>query len=150
MPDDVQLDTQDLEGYLEWSEGGKLPLSMYAQFTTNKDILISHAKLFFPDFVLHDEKVFWDGFNPKNYEGWKAKLHNDAGEIERMMNHVHLDEGLLQHLPEPMSDQNLEYLNHVLVATWGAALRSQFPDRNFEIVGTKQADGDYIITFWQA
>lgn len=149
MPENIQPDKQDLRRYIEWSNNGNVQLELYAEFNTNKDILISHIKFLWPDFVVYEGKVFRDGFNIENYKRWKKKYNNNVEEIERVMNHIHLQEGLLQNLPESLSDKNLEYVSSMLVKMWKAALSSQFPNRSFEVIGDKQENGDYLITFWQ-
>jgi hypothetical protein len=144
-------DTESLKDFARWHRDGNFSLWGYATANLTPDLLIAVSKLFWPDFILYEDCILWaHRFSKENFLAWKAKLHDDLSAVEKLYNHEHLGEGLLQHLPEPLSDQNILYLKDTLVQIWGAALRSNFPDRKIEIEAEFQEDsGDYVITFWQ-
>ncbi len=152
-------DWNDLKDYASYGYDGQKPdisLVQYALTKLTPDLLVATTRLFFPEFVTHEQGVFLaDRFSVSLYKSWnRGKYKQDIPAIERIINHVHLAEsfrnGFLQ-----LNKQNLYYVGEVLVQTWKAALVYEFPERSFEVQGTPNEEGfspdsgDFIITFWQ-
>jgi hypothetical protein len=145
-------DWQSLEDYRRYGYDGLEPvisLLDYALSEMSPDLLVASTRIFFPDFVRHDEGVFLaDQFSVPFYENWKGRYGSNIQAIEKIMNHVHLGEGW-GHGFFKLSKQNLHYVGEVLVQTWKAGLVYEFPDMSFEVQGSEPDDvPDFIITFW--
>jgi hypothetical protein len=87
-------------------------------------------------------------FSRNIWERWREQLGHDTNAIERVMNHRHLADLL------PGGDvvgfSNLQHLGQILAATWRARLASAFPQRQFEVTSTDNAeDEEVVITFCQ-
>ena len=112
---------------------------------------ISITKLFYPDFVLHDGKVLLkDRLEKTNYEEWKKKLSNDQIKIEKMINHIHLQEDLFLGMKNRLDFKNLKYLANILVSCWTKAVADQVPGRKIkvELYEDKEAE-DIILNVYQ-
>ena len=149
-PVEAHIDPATLTDYMAWSDGGKMSLEFYAQFHLKADLLIAYSTLFWPTFMEHKSGIFnAESFKEDAFDEWMDHFDGDVMAVEQTYNHVHVDQGLFQHMQEELSDENLHYIAHLLAKMWGAALRDQFPDKTFEVAATLQNDGDFILTFWQ-
>jgi len=154
-PDWSSLDDYASLGY----DGQEPPISLreYALSKLTPDLLVGVATLFFPEFTTHEQGVFLtERFSVSLYNSWNSgRYKNDIAAIERVINHVHLAEGLGYGFFQ-MSKRNRYFIGEVLVQTWKAALSYEFPERSFEVLGTPDEvgrspdNGDFIITFWQS
>lgn len=85
-----QPDVSELLDYLIWHEKGSSLLD-FARQNLSPDLAISITKIFWPDFVLHEGRVFRkDGFDVPNFEKWKQSTNADLIAIQKVMNHIHL------------------------------------------------------------
>jgi hypothetical protein len=152
-------DWKNLKDYAAFGYDGQKPdisLQEYALSKLTPDLLVGITTLFFPEFVMHNEGIFLaDRFSVTVYDGWnRGRYKNDVVAIERVMNHVHLVEGLGNGFYQ-LNKQNLYYIGTALVQTWKASLSYKFPDRTFEVqglpdeLGRSPDSGDFILTFWQ-
>src|SRR5690348_6438810 len=92
-------DWNDLKDYASYGYDGQEPdisLQQYALTKLTPDLLVATSKLFFPEFVTHEQGVFLaDRFSESLYKNWKrGKYKHDIPAIERIINHVHLGEDL--------------------------------------------------------
>ncbi len=141
----------ELPEYYEWYQQEKIDFMTYASNKLTPDLAITVTRLFYPEFILYDEGIFLANlFSKNNYHEWKSKLNCDLSAIEKVMNHIHLAQDLLIYPFENLSYQNIAYFGNILVKTWSLALKDQYPQRVFKVVGGKDGDfDDFVITFWQ-
>ena len=155
-----QPDISSLKDYSSLGYDGQKPdisLREYAVFKLSPDLLVAITTLFFPEFVVHENGVFFaERFSVPLYNSWyRGHYKGDLAATERMINHVHLGESY-RGVFEQLNKQNLYFVGEVLVQTWKAALTYEFPERFFEVRGTPYETGfgpdagDFIITFWQS
>lgn len=142
-------DISELPDYLKWHEKG-FSLRDYARLNLSPDLAISMTKIFWPDFVLHEGRVFIkEAFEISNFENWKKTTNGDLIAVQKVMNHVHLAD-LLYEPFENLSYTNILYFGTILHHIWRYALQTNFPDLDFEVTIEKDGDfDDVVITFWQ-
>jgi hypothetical protein len=147
----TELILSELPDYAKWYHREKTDFITYACINITPDLAITVTKLFWPDFILYEDGVFLQNrFRIATHSDWKNQLGADTSAIEKVMNHIHIAQDLLLHPFQDLSYQNIAYFGSVLINTWGAALRINYPDRTFQITGEKDGDfDDFVITFWQ-
>jgi hypothetical protein len=147
----TQPNLLELADYRAMSAETPMSLTEYAALCMTPDVAIASTKLFYPDFVLHEEAVFLAyRFDETLFARWKAQLGDDLAAVERVINHVHVAADLMVSPFEDMSYGNIAYFGAILMKTWKAALMAEFPSRRFEMRGEKDGDfDDFVITFWQ-
>jgi len=146
------ININNLSDYLKWKKSNPdISLLDYVCDNLSPDMAISITKLFYPDFVLHDGKVLLkDRLEKTNYEEWKKKLSNDQIKIEKMINHIHLQEDLFLGMKNRLDFKNLKYLANILVSCWTKAVADQVPGRKIkvELYEDKEAE-DIILNVYQ-
>jgi hypothetical protein len=150
----IQPDIDDLDDYREWYEKERISLKTYAAHKLTPDLAIAVTKLFMPDFMEYEGGIFFaDDFREGTFHTWKKQLNGNMTEMEKVMNHRHIDD-LLPGLEKPLSDRNLFYFGSVLYQMWKAALNLTFPEKHVVIVAPETMEqfleeGDFVITFFQ-
>lgn len=149
--ENITPDISELSDYSAWYGQNPRELIRYASSKLSPDLAIAVTRLFWPDFVIHENRVFLAfRFEDQNFKHWEDEFDGDLQAVERMINHVHVVADLLTYPFENLSYPNIEYFGRILVQTWKAALKTQFPDRAFQISGEKDGElDDFVITFWQ-
>ncbi|MBZ0318556.1 MAG: hypothetical protein K8L91_19235 [Anaerolineae bacterium] len=145
-----QPDASELLDYLVWHEKG-FSLLDFARQNLSPDLAISITKIFWPDFVLDEGRVFRkEAFDVSNFEKWKQSTNADLIAIQKVMNHIHLASDFLYKTFENLSYANILYFGTILTHIWKCALETTYPDLQFEVSIEKDLDfDDVVITFWQ-
>lgn len=141
----------ELADLAKWVGDNQYYMFAYTNRNLTPDLAIAITKVFWPDFVTYEDGVFLAfQFDESSYISWKKQFDGDIEAVENMMNHVHLAADLLPRAFNDLSYHNIAYFGGILVNTWKCSLKTQFPDRNFEVTGEKDGQfDDFIITFWQ-
>ncbi len=96
-------------------------------------LAVAFSSLFWPMFVEVEGCVFLqERYDPSNFREWWRKLCGDARRVEGIVNHVHLWD-LFDLDEQSVPEEALQDLAEILSLTWACALRSQFPDRSFDV-----------------
>jgi len=127
-----------LEG---WMAGGDFDPRTFILSTVTVAEAAATSLLFWPDFIEYRGCVFLKFvFDEGAVENWFNELNGDGKTVESVANHVHLwdvfaaktdaENGVLAQLASRLSEM------------WNAALRLAFPDRQFVVTVSSEAD-DY-------
>ncbi len=150
MPNEqISLNTEQLLDFQQWKKanGGDFSLWDYLFGVANVEIALAFTKLFLPDFIEHEGGIFLsEVFKQEIYEQWKAKLGNDITEIERVMNHQHIDDILSG--TDKVGTDNLFYLGQCIKQMWESRLKLLYPDRRFEVCCNRD-EYTVVVTFYQ-
>jgi hypothetical protein len=113
--------------------------------------LRAYRKLFWPEFVQHDDCVFL-AFDETPYRQWIHQTGGDKRKVEATMNHRHIVGLLLASVESPTRELIVEF-GQLLREVWETKLRHDFPTRRFCVSFSTErcaALSDYEITFYQA
>lgn len=148
----ISLKVDKLRDYQEWKKVNDDDFSLwdYLFGVANIEIALAFTKLFWPDFVEHEEGIFLaEVFNPEIYDRWKETLGNNPRAIEQAMNHIHIDDLLPG--SENMDRENLFYLGKKLADMWSSRLEKLYPERIFKVSCQRDDDIDetVVVTFYQ-
>lgn len=147
----LNLNLKKLKHFQEWKaiNGESFSLLDYLSVVSSAEVAIAYTKIFSPDFIEYDGGVFLaEVFSAELYQQWKAKLGDDRSAIERVMNHIHLDD--LFQGADKVGIENLAYLGEVLKQLWEYRLRSLYPNRSFQVLcNWDKAEETVVITFSQ-
>ncbi len=132
-----------------WNNGKGIDVVSWIQGNGSFEHAIAYGRMFWKDFVEHDDCVFRDGFCVESYLEFLKQLDNDKEAVERVMNHCHIAD--LFPNSDPTTEQVI-YLGRLLKEIWQTKLKRDFPSRNI-IVEFYEQDCDWIldyqITFFQ-
>lgn len=145
----VSLNTDQLTDFQRWKKANSDDFSLwdYLFGVSSVEVALAFTKLFWPDFVEHEGGIFLsEAFNSQIYERWKAQMGNDIAEIEKVMNHQHIDDILPG--AENVSTENLFYLGQAIAQMWESRLNLLYPHQRFQ-VGCNQEDHTVVVTFYQ-
>ena len=110
---------------------------------------IAYGRMFWQDFVEHDDCILIAGFEEKNYLGFMQQTADNKEAVEKVMNHHHISDFFPNQ--EPTTDQII-YFGRLLKEIWQVKLKHDFPTRNVIVeFNEKECDclQDYEITFFQ-
>jgi hypothetical protein len=141
--------TDHLKNFQRWKQanGDDFSLWDYLSRVSRVELAIAFTKLFWPDFVEHENGIFlFEAFNIQVYEQWKTELGNDIASIERVMNHQHIDD-ILQGA-EKVGIENLLYLGQSITQMWETRLKLLYPQRRFQMI-CNQDESTVVVTFYQ-
>lgn len=153
----IKLNPEQLTDFQQWKQanGDDFSLWDYLFGVANAEIAIAFTKLFLPDIIEHEGGIFLaETFNQETYEQWKAKLGNDITAIEKVMNHLHIDDLLPG--TEKVGIDNLYYLGNaiaiamrsIIAQMWTSRLKSLFPERKFQVTCDRD-EYTVVVTFCQ-
>lgn len=149
LTQEVSLNTNNLKNYQQWKQanGNDFSLWDYIFGVGNVEIALAFSKLFWPDFIEYDRGIFLaETFNPQICEEWKAKLENDINAVEKVMNHIHLEDILPE--AEKVEIENIFYLGQVLSQMWESRLKLLYPNQCFQVECNRD-DSTVIVTFYR-
>jgi hypothetical protein len=155
-PDDERHETrsetmafhpEDLPRVSQWSSDGGDAVRTFIEQEVGASAAIALTTLFWPLFVEVDGAVLLaDRFSTENLRAWQATLGSDVRAIEGVINHVHLWD-VFNLNADRVPDDALLYFAGVLRQTWQAALRTQFPARDFDVT-VASGDEEYGPTIY--
>jgi hypothetical protein len=117
------------------SFGGVAQLSTLGHSTTHmtsehfQNGLTAYQKLFWPDFVEHDDCVFV-AFDEPIYKQWLQQTGGDKRKVEAVMNHRHIIDILPETVESPTRSLVVSF-GQLLRDVWDAKLRRDFPTSIF-------------------
>jgi hypothetical protein len=145
----ISLNTDRMSEFQQWKKanGDDFSIWDYLSGVANVEMALAFTKLFWPDFIEHDEGIFLaEAFNQDIYEQWKAELGNDIAAIEQVMNHQHIDDLLPG--AESVGIDNLFSLGQVIQQMWKNRLKSCYPAQDFQVFCNKD-EYTVVVTFCQ-
>jgi len=133
----------------KWNNGSGIDVVSWIDGIGNFEHGIAYGRMFWQDFVEHDDCIFFADFSQRSYSGFMRQLKGNKEAVEVVMNHQHISDYFPQH--EPTKDQVI-YLGRLLKEIWQTKLKRDFPSRNV-IVEFYEQDCEWIdeyqITFFQ-
>lgn len=138
----MRTDPMALPRAARWREsfGGSPGLWDYLSHQGGATLAVAFAALFSPSFIEFRGCILLaEHFSEDNFEHWWQRLDGRRGEVEAIVNHLHLWD-LFD--PEEVPDLALVELAQVLAGCWRAALAAEFPNRAFAVTVT-DTDDDY-------
>jgi hypothetical protein len=113
--------------------------------------LVAYSRILWPDFVEHDDCLFFAGFNTDNYKGFMTQMNGDKTSVEAVMNHRHVSDLFCNANPKPARPV-IQYVGRLLRDAWQAKLDREFPDRRILVTFPEDDWEDllqYEVTFFQ-
>ena len=105
-------------------------------------LAVAFAALFWPRFVEERGCVLLaEQYDAERFQEWWTQLDGECRAIEATINHLHLWD-VIDPDAEDVPPEAMRHLAAVLAKTWRAALREQWPDREFDVSITDEPD-DY-------
>lgn len=135
----------------EWNAGEGIEIGAWLSCVGNYEHAIAYARLFWPEFAVHEDCVLFADFAEASYQGFASQTRGSRKALESVMNHRHLLD-LFPSAPTEPTRAQIVHLGRALKDMWSSKLRRDFPSR--EIVVTFREEGiedllDYQITFFQ-
>jgi hypothetical protein len=115
-----------------WNDGKGIDVDLWINGIGSFEHAIAYGNLFWPKFVEHDGCIFVGGVDSKNYKIWLKKLRGDKAAIERLLNHLHLDD-LFPNASARTMKQKI-YLAKLIKEMWESKLKRDFPELEFEVI----------------
>ena len=143
------LNINNLQSYQQWKQANGKALSLwdYLFGVGNVEIALAFSKLFLPDFIEYDRGIFLsETFNQKVFEEWKTKLENDINAVEKVMNHIHLENILPE--AEKAGIENILEIGKIISQMWESRLKLIYPNKCFQVECDRD-DSTVIVTFYQ-
>ena len=136
-----------------WNEGNGIDLRSWIGCVGNIEHAIGYAELFWPDFILFDDCVFFAGkFSEEGYFGFLKHSGGNKQATEGVMNHWHILDLFFSDSTVPPMKEQVIYLGRLLKDIWEVKLRHDFPERLFVVSfpeGPTDDLSDYEVTFYQ-
>lgn len=154
MKTEGSLDTSLLPDFQQWlsqNQPGQPHLWEYVRQRTNVDLAAAYASLFWPDFLEVEGCVLLaERYDPQEFAQWLEHFKGNTEQLERMLNHVHVYDLILDPAADAVDIQVWEHIGQALLHCWRAALRTQFPERAFGFsYATEPNVYGPTISFWQ-
>src|SRR5881394_2922354 len=74
-----------------WNNGAGIAVEHWVGCTGNFELAVGYSRLFWPDFVEHDDCVFFAAFFSQDlYRDWLKHCKGDRQRVEAVMNHQHV------------------------------------------------------------
>jgi hypothetical protein len=140
----MNVDPMTLPRAVKWkaSRGGNAGLCEFLSDEAGATLALAFAALFWPRFVESRGCVLLaERYDEANFDEWWRRTNGSCRQIEAALNHLHLWD-LFDPAEEGIPDEGLLDLAGILTASWAAALREQFPGRQFS-VSVSDGEGDY-------
>lgn len=133
----------------KWNYGGGIDIVSWIKGIGSFEHGIAYGRMFWQDFVEHDDCVLFASFKESTYLGFMKQTAGNKEAVELVMNHRHISDYFPNQ--KPTTDQ-LIYFGRLLKEIWEAKLRHDFPTRNVIVeFYEKECDSieEYEITFFQ-
>jgi len=110
-----------------------------------------YTTIFWPKFVLFEDYILREGFEPENVRGFEAQAQGNKSSVEWVLNHVHITD--IHYNEENATEDKVVFLGRVLKEIWEAKLSWQFPDRpcTVEFYEPEERNNlvEFQVSFWQ-
>jgi hypothetical protein len=107
-------------------EGSPCEPEQWSFATSNTKVAIGFSNLFWPSFIEFEGILFRESIEPigqefsANVADWMKRLNDDRGQVERILNHIHLIDLMIERSnpSSPEQPEQMSYLAHVLRDMW--------------------------------
>jgi len=127
----------------QWNDGQGISLEAWTSCVGSYDLAIGYATLFWPDFVLYDDCVFFKEPDAAEYKDWMAHCRGDKQSVEKVMNHHHLMD-LFRNSQFSPTKEILVHIGKLLRDVWQCKLKRDFPDRQIRVEFYDDATDDLV------
>jgi hypothetical protein len=134
-----------------WNNGKGIDVDSWLACVGNFEHAVAYARLFWPEFTVHEDCVLFAGFNENSFRGFMEQARGNKKAVEAVMNHRHILDLFTAAAPEP-SRELVVHLGRVLKDIWSCKLRRDLPSRNVIVSFPEEGNEDlldYEITFFQ-
>lgn len=128
-----------------WAQsfGGNLDYLDFASYKLTLPDWVAVARLFRPRFVEISGCILWDrAYEPNNFQSWQSEVDGNPTAIETVLNRVRLWQ--LIEVDGEEDEQAILALARDVEFFWRAALRENFPDKEFEVSIIDIGDGPEV------
>jgi hypothetical protein len=149
MPDYSRL----IPSSAEWNNGKGVDPETWLSFAGSFELTIAFGTLFWPEFIIHDECVFFAPFTDKSrasFRGFMEQTHGHKRSVEAVMNHQHILDLFPSTKIAPTREQVL-FMGRMLKDIWQTKLNRDFPTRRIRVSFPEDESEDlldYEITFF--
>ncbi len=135
-----------------WNNGKGIDLASWIGCVGSADLAIGYSTIFWPEFTLHEDYIFWHGFSIDSLREFERQYPEDKASVERVMNHIHIKD--LHHLGDKtLNPDKAIFLGNLLKQIYEVKLRRDFPGRPCTVEFYRPEHRDdlmgYEISFWQ-
>lgn len=135
-----------------WNNGAGINIDSWIGCEGNYEHLVGYGSLFWPEFLEHDDCVFFaDRFTRENYDAFLKQTKGDKRAVEVVMNHTHILDIFGNAQPKPNREMVL-YVGRLLKDVWQTKLNRDFPKRNIKVSFPEEYEEDllsYEVSFFQ-
>ncbi len=135
-----------------WNNGAGIDIDSWIGCVGNYEQLIGYAHLLWPDFIEHDDCIFFaDGFTEENYHAFMDRTQGNKQAVETVMNHQHIMALFCSAEPRPSREMIL-YVGRLLKEVWQAKLNRDFPNRKITVSFPENYEDDlmnYEVSLFQ-
>lgn len=146
------LDPLDLPDFSAFQREARwdYTLQNYIESRGSFELAVAFARFFWPEFVERDGCIlFANGFDEATYIEWRTKSSGNVEAIERMMNHVHLED-LVPSDTTDFGPTVLPYLAREVADMWKHRAKSVYPARDFVVeVNVDHDHGRFQVCLFQ-
>jgi hypothetical protein len=135
----------------DWNNGDGIDVDTWISCAGNYEHAIGYSRIFWPEFVEHDDCIFQSGFSIDSYDGFMEQSGGHKKSVESVMNHWHISELFCDGDTIPSHKQAI-YMGRILKDLWSTKLMRDFPSRNIVVnfsEGPHEDLIDYVITYYQ-
>jgi hypothetical protein len=134
-----------------WNDGAGIDIDSWLACIGTYEHAVAYGRLFWPEFTLHEDCVFFAGFSVDSFRGFMEQTAGNKKAVEAVMNHRHILDLFPNVTPEP-SLALVVHLGRLLKEIWASKLRRDFPTRNVVVSFPEDGNADLVdfeITFFQ-
>src|SRR5439155_16592660 len=74
----------------DWNNGAGVDIDTYLAGVGSYEHAIAYARLFWPEFTIHEECVLFADFSYDSFRGFMESTHGNRRAVEALMNHQHI------------------------------------------------------------
>ena len=116
-----------------WNDGSGIDIHRWIGCEGDHKHLIGYARILWPHFIEHDDCIFREHLDTKNYQGWLARMKGNKTEVEAVMNHQHIVDLFSRSHKERPTREVVCYLGQLMKEIWQAKLDRDFPSRRVKV-----------------
>jgi len=134
-----------------WNNGEGIDIESWIGCSGSFSLAVGYACVFWPNFVLFDDYILWEGFSESSLRGFESQQISRKS-VEWTMNHLHIAD-IQSGGCADISRDKLLHLGIVLKEIYEAKLLKLFPNNPCNVEFYKPPDEDdlieYQLSFWQ-
>jgi hypothetical protein len=136
----------------QWNNRDGISVDAWLQCIGNYEHAVAYGTLFWPEFTLYKDCVFFAGFGVDSFNTWTEYTQGNKRSVEAVMNHQHITDLFPNEQSQPSRDMVI-YLGRLLKSMWSAKLARDFPNREIIVDFSEEPYEDlldYQITFYHS